>query len=248
MRHTWFFAFLGLLSAATLMQGQTFSGPNLINPLPADSIASADFNNDGNADLVYVQGSSNTIAVALSNGDGTFRSPVTSYAGSGPGALAIGDFNGDGKLDIAVTNTGSSGTEQNVAVLLGNGDGTFRSPTIHKVGGAPDSIVAADLNGDNLPDIAVISLDKRITILTNASGSFTARTFNVPTYYDQSLGHRDWTTDIVSGDFNGDHKIDLAYVDHCGSCDVPLETYWILTNTGRGTVQRPRRGLRRRER
>ena len=232
MRYTSFLVFSGLLFTSAL-SAQSFSGPNLINPLPGDSILSADFNNDGYADLVYVQGSADTVAVALSNGDGTFASPVTSYAGTGPGALAVGDFNGDGKLDVAIANTGRSGPGQNLAVLLGNGDGTFRSPTLYTAGGTPNSIVVADLNGDNLPDIAVISTDKRVTILANNGSSFTTRTFNVPTLYDYSLGLlADRTDNLTAGDFNGDHKIDLAYVDHCGWCDIAQETYWILTNLG----------------
>lgn len=233
MRCRWLFVLLGLVTAMPVLQAQSFSGPNLIHPLAGDTIVSADFNNDGNADLVYVQGSANTVAVALSNGDGTFRSPVTSYAGSGPGALAIGDFNGDGKLDVAVTNTGSNGTDQSVAVLLGNGDGTFRNPMVFSVEGVPNSMVAADLNGDNRPDIAVISTDKRVTVLTNTGSSFTPRTFRVPTVYDFGLGtNADRTDNITVGDFNGDHKIDLAYVDHCGWCDIAQETFWILTNVG----------------
>jgi hypothetical protein len=235
MRYGWWFVcVLGLLASSPVLHGQSFSGPNLINPLPGDTVVSADFNNDGNADLVYVQGSANTVAVSLSKGDGTFRSPVTSYAGSGPAALAVGDFNGDGKLDVAVTNTGGNGPDQKVAVLLGNGDGTFRSPIFYSVGGSPNSITVADLDNDGRPDIAVISTDKRITVLSNTGGSFTGRTFHVPTRYDLSVGgtQSDRTNNITSGDFNGDHKIDLAYVDECGPCDIQQETYWILTNKG----------------
>lgn len=233
MRYGWLLLVLTLVMAVPVMQGQSFSGPNLINPLPGDTIVSADFNNDGNADLVYVQGSADTVAVALSKGDGSFAAPITTYAGSGPGAIAVGDFNGDGKLDVVVANTGRNGPAQNLAVLLGNGNGTFGTPILYTAGGTPNSIVVADLNGDNLPDIAVISTDKRITIFTNTGSSFTARTFNVPTLYDYGLGLlADRTDNLTAGDFNGDHKLDLAYVDHCGWCDIPQETYWILTNLG----------------
>ena len=43
-------------------------------------------------------------------------------AGAGPESLVTGDFNGDHKLDLAVPNPNSN----NVSILLGNGDGTFR--------------------------------------------------------------------------------------------------------------------------
>lgn len=233
MRYAGFLIIIALLCAAPVVTAQSFSGPNLINPLPGDNVVSADFNGDGNADLVYVQGSGDTVAIALSNGDGTFASPVTSYAGSGPGAFAVGDFNGDAELDVVVANTGRNGPGQNLAVLLGNGDGTFRSPNLYTVGGTPNSIIVADLDGDGRSDIAVISTDKRVTVLVNTGSSFTTRTFNVPTRYDYGLGIlADRTDNLTAGDFNGDHKIDLAYVDHCGPCDIPQETYWILTNVG----------------
>jgi hypothetical protein len=58
----------------------------------------------------------------------------------------VGDFNGDGRLDPAVCdNLGNS-----VAILLGDGDGTFTSASGSPiaVGNQPDAIVAADFNND----------------------------------------------------------------------------------------------------
>ena len=45
--------------------------------------------------------------------------------GTGPSDLVVGDFNGDGKLDIAVVNELSD----NVTILQGNGNGTFKTGT-----------------------------------------------------------------------------------------------------------------------
>jgi flagellin-like hook-associated protein FlgL len=69
----------------------------------------------------------------------------------------VGDFNGDGNLDMAVSDyTGGSPGEINI--LLGNGDGTFDSPTTVETGTTPYtnpySVTAGDLN-DGLTDLVV---------------------------------------------------------------------------------------------
>src|SRR5262249_19981211 len=51
----------------------------------------------------------------------SFVAPPAYLAGSGPVAVAGGDFNGDGRADLAVANNISAGT---VSVVL-NGGGTF---------------------------------------------------------------------------------------------------------------------------
>src|SRR5262249_35176028 len=83
---------------------------------PPVSVAVADFNTDAIPDLLTNDGGT---SVLLGKGDGTFQAPKNS--GIGGSAHAIGDFNGDGKLDV-VTGGGDL-----LVVLLGNGDGSFRS-------------------------------------------------------------------------------------------------------------------------
>ena len=79
-----------------------------------------------------------------------FADAVDYPAGTGPRALAIGDFNGDGKPDLAVANAGSG----DVSVLLGKGDGTFQDATTYATGTNPFNLVAADFNNDGKLDIA----------------------------------------------------------------------------------------------
>ena len=57
-----------------------------------------DFNNDGYEDLIM------GTSVYLSNGNGTYRAPLTYTLpkGSGYYSALVGDFNGDGKLDLVV--------------------------------------------------------------------------------------------------------------------------------------------------
>jgi len=57
--------------------------------------------------------------------------------------LAFSDLNGDGKPDLAVANSGNT-----VSVLLNNGNGSFAARVDYPTGGGPESIAAADLNGE----------------------------------------------------------------------------------------------------
>ena len=60
-----------------------------------------------------------------SNSDGSFAKPIFfSTGGNAPFGVAVADINNDGKPDVVVTNFLSN----NVAVLLGNSNGTLQSP------------------------------------------------------------------------------------------------------------------------
>jgi hypothetical protein len=82
-------------------------------------------------------------------------------AGSGPASVTVADFNNDGFADLAVTGAGGS------RVLLGNGDGTFRTSTI-SYGSAGVALLARDFNGDGQLDLAVALPDyDRVALLFN---------------------------------------------------------------------------------
>jgi hypothetical protein len=66
----------------------------------ATSVAVADINGDGNADVVVGNLNSSTVGVLLGNGDGTFQPATTFKAGLHPYVLAVADLNRDGRPDI----------------------------------------------------------------------------------------------------------------------------------------------------
>ena len=145
------------------------------------SVALADINGDGKLDIIVTNGnysSGTSFAVLLGNGDGTFQPAiVTPLSTIGEwNALAVSDVNNDGKPDLIIVIL-SAASENDVAVILGNGDGTFKAPVIYDSGGnGGGSIAVADVNGDGKPDIALASWDNSaggLTILlNNGDGTF----------------------------------------------------------------------------
>src|SRR5262249_23091049 len=86
--------------------------------------AVGDFNGDGVPDLAAIDDSLRA-RVLLGRGDGTFQPvPGGIELGEYPEHLVAADFNGDGALDVALVFSDIN----DVAVLPGNGDGTFRDP------------------------------------------------------------------------------------------------------------------------
>jgi hypothetical protein len=135
------------------------------------------------------------------NGDGTFGAKTDLDMGNYPAAIAAADFNGDGKLDLVVSNV-MAGT---FTIALGNGDGTFQTPTSYTPQCSyPDAIAVADFNGDGKPDIAVAGYDGISIFLNNGDGTFTAGANIATSAYPWSL---------AAADVNGDGKIDLVVPD-----------------------------------
>ena len=115
-------------------------------------------------------------------------------------AVAIGDFNGDGIPDAAIADISDS--QPRVNVLLGNGDGTFRSPVSYQAGQSPVYVATADFNGDGNLDLAVVDILMGVNILLgNGNGTFQPLV-TYPVGPDP--------ISIAIADFNRDGKADLA--------------------------------------
>jgi uncharacterized repeat protein (TIGR01451 family) len=186
------------------------------------SIVAADFNGDGQADLVMAGGSANdVIQVLVGNGNGSFQTPISHPLGAFVTAIGAGDFNGDGKLDLAVTFPSSD----TVRILLGNGDGTFVDGASYPTGLFPTRLVLADFDGDGNADLAVANSNGQSVsiLLGNGDGTFQARV---------DYGISNFAYSLAAGDFNRDGKTDLVVGSAFGSA-------YTLLGKGDGTFQPP---------
>jgi Bacterial Ig-like domain (group 3)/FG-GAP-like repeat len=196
------------------------------------ALTAGDFNHDGNADLVATSGVDNTIIVELGHGDGTFSpangAPIT--VGNFPQAVKIGDFNGDGLQDLAVANA----KDNTISILLGNGDGTFTaaSGSPIPVGSFPFFVAIADFDGNGTADIAASNQnDNTVSILLgNGDGTFTQASGSPIPNFKYNPGP------IITADFNGDGKVDLAVSNFTPSDpSSTLTSVNILLGNGDGT-------------
>jgi hypothetical protein len=162
------------------------------------SVAIGDFNGDGRPDLAANSTNGPSfISILLNRGDGTFLSRQDFSLGGGGGQLiAVGDFNGDGKLDLASPAAGG------VAILLGNGDGTFQPFTIVSSGRVALAVAASDVNHDGRTDLLVANTDPTIVVvLGSGDGTFTSLPL---------IGLSGFPQAVAVADFNGDNNADLV--------------------------------------
>ncbi|MFZ1919578.1 MAG: FG-GAP-like repeat-containing protein [Terriglobales bacterium] len=211
-----------------------------------------DFNGDGKSDIVLLSQCpqaplianncpDGTLTVLLGNGNGTLRSAryldVTSSMPTDGLSVAAADFNGDGLQDLVFPSgcgPGVSCTPSGFTLLLSNGTGGYQTPvsSTAPVEGSRFLIVG-DFNGDGKPDVATFNdsdpsaTADSVSIFMNTSNG----TFAAPNVFEAG---GETPTSIVTGDFNGDGKLDIAVLEYDSSSQPLLG---ILLGNGDGTFQ-----------
>lgn len=172
----------GKLDVAISVQGRTEPGPGTVavflgngdgtvqpevdyqTPWGGYYAAVADINGDGKLDII-----TGGFTVLVGKGDGTFTVGTSSLVNfSANAAVQIADVNGDGKLDIVTQ--GNSQNVQSLAILLGNGDGTFQAPLLFPAANSNfDAFGIADFNNDGLLDFAIGGFSQSTVFLQTPS-------------------------------------------------------------------------------
>jgi len=208
----------------------------------------ADVNGDGKADIVGF--GNDYIFTALSNGNGTFQTPIN-FSPNGakftknqgwtsfndyPRMLA--DVNGDGKADIV-----GFGNDY-IFTALSNGNGTFQTPISFSPNGAKFTKnqgwtsfndyprMLADVNGDGKADVVGFGNDHVFTALSNGNGTFQD---TIISYTGFTKNQGGWTNfndyPRMLADVNGDRKADLVAFGN--------DNVFVALNNGNGTFQSP---------
>ena len=187
-------------------------------------LMAADFNHDGNLDLVGEYGA--FLELYAGKGDGTFQ--YESIAGRGYSSVwpgVYGDFNGDGNLDVAFPHGPDSLSNTQYTVMLGDGKGKFKFKSV-----VPnrDLFLAAvgDFNQDGKLDLVAKGYGLFV-YLGNGDGTF---------HEFKNYPYGDLANEIVTGDFNGDGKLDLLLLQVSNVGGIVLN---VLLGKGDGTFHKP---------
>jgi hypothetical protein len=178
-----------------------------------------DFNADGRPDVAAATYDGLDVSVHLGTGGGRLG-PKTSFGAGEPHlAIALGDLDGDGRQDLV------TGTRYGqVAVLLGNGDGTFAPrglfPSI-----CPVALAVADFDGDGWQDVATSgSCNGDVEIFAgNGDG-----TLDPPSLLQMGGGGGNYGG-LRADDLDSDGRADLA------AADPNQHDIWVRLGNGDGT-------------
>jgi hypothetical protein len=173
------------------------------------AIASGDFDGDNDLDLAVANRDDGTVSILTNDGSGGFTAGQTITLGDAavtrPFALAVADFDEDGNLDLAVALLGLD----QVAVLLGGGDGTFGTAATLAVGDRPSAIAVGDFDGANGPDLIASNenADTVSVLLNDGAGGFMDA---IDTSVDPMVDNLPRPKGIAAADFDGDGNVDFA--------------------------------------
>jgi len=181
-------------------------------------ITGGDFNNDGISDFALGSSFNNKVTIYIGDGAGAFTVEDTAFdLGYRPDDAAASDINKDGNVDLVVALYTDQPLQPDIAVLLGNGDGSLEPRTEYVLGDSLElvSITTGDLDGDGDIDLAAISnhANEMPILVNNGEGAFVLDTILI-------VGAGNWPNNITAADFDGDGDVDLATTRSGGDVSV----------------------------
>ncbi|MCB0521792.1 MAG: VCBS repeat-containing protein [Saprospiraceae bacterium] len=188
-------------------------------PSPSEG---ADFNNDGEIDLVVTTAWDTEVRVLTGNGQGSFTNLQTYFTSNGVRGVVVGDFDGDGWDDMLTTNRLSG----NISIFMNDGTGGFTVSGMDLPGEDETACALTDVNNDGVMDVFFASYNSQKVgvLLGDGYGVFTPAA---------SVGVQGKPWMIATGDFNGDGNADVATVNSNGNKTA------VLFGDGQGGLGQP---------
>ncbi len=188
-------------------------------PVPSQTLAGGDYNDDGIPDLAL--GGYSSVAVMLGDGVGAFHTSDFLNVDSEVAAVIAADFTGDSILDIVAL-----GRYYQFRLLKGLGDGTFEAQPWVSTNSYPNRAAAGDFNGDQKLDLAITfgcCSDGGLAIYPgNGDGTFGAPAM---------ISSPNVLFAVLARDLDGDGHVDLAATSPEGSAA------WVFLGHGDGTFE-----------
>jgi hypothetical protein len=222
---------------------------------PESTIAAADFDHDGNTDLVVSAHQNDPYSgpwqVYVLHGDGTgsFNNPTSIYqptSGWLVDTILTGDFDSDDNADVAIlehlpcaggaTFCVGNGSASNVLALFGDGTGSFTPVDVTTINGASMTLGAADLNNDAATDLYGIenfAQNGQIQLavfLGHYGRKFGYRFTPMPSNFG-NIG-----SSIVAADFNGTGNWALAALNNASDSGGAQMVYFLNAGTSSPSI------------
>ena len=194
----------------------------------SENIGFADFDMDGDPDIIIVSEDDKTNELYLNNGDGTFtdggkRIPVTGTSNS----VLVYDANNDGAPDILIGNNGQNN------ILINDGKGYFKDESIERFGEFIDvtqDLSLGDIDNDGDQDLLVGNEDANRLLINDGKGFFKDQSSDRLPYRNEP----EETREVVTADIDNDGDLDILYGNVQAFVPNALRQNRLLVNDGKG--------------
>ncbi|MEO9806407.1 MAG: VCBS repeat-containing protein [Reichenbachiella sp.] len=190
----------------------------------SEDIAIADFDNDGDPDIIFVSEDDQVNEYYQNDGNGFFvdigdKIPVQGTSN----AVETADLNGDGFYDLVIGNAGAN------YLLINDGSGGFIDESearLPSLSATAQDIELSDIDNDGDLDIIEANETTNAILINDGNGVFSYDSKRLPVINDQ-------TREVDLGDIDNDGDLDIAFanVDFGGIGDPQNR---LLLNDGQG--------------
>lgn len=199
-----------------------------------EDLAVADFNRDGNLDVIFVMEDGGVHQYYLGDGKGAFQDVSSRLPGCQANAVEAADVTGDGYEDVFIGCAGGGSSGQDL-LLVNDRKGGFINETAQRLPPLTEStqdVKVADLDGDGDLDLVCGNESGRNRLLFNIGNGFYADSAqNLPIPYPEE------TREVLLFDADGDKDRDLVFCNlTCNACGTFTRNPQVrlLINNGKG--------------